>query len=250
MRKPNRSGLSSLTIPLLLGASLVFLLTRDALSWADRGHESVTETAIGVLSKMLNDKLDRKYLALLPQNVLEPDALRVVDHTDVKDCGKMIDKLANKAERLLHKNEDWSKIMFFMGEATHYVEDLNNPYHCGGDDEEHEKFEKIAISGRWGSEDYDGFHYIRDYRIFAENICRSSRRYLKFTDQLLQEYDPDSYKTLIAPIWKHSVNDVLDLWLTILWNGLGKDYKTFGLPEPKGIRDDKDIKFEKIKDLK
>jgi hypothetical protein len=211
----------------------------------------MTETAAGVLSRMLNDKLDKKYLALLPKNALEPDLLRVIDHTDVKECGKMIDKLANKAEMLLHKNGDWTKIMFFMGEATHYVEDLNNGYHCGGDDEEHEAFERIAISGNWTDEDFDGFHYIKDYRIFAENTCRSSRRYLKFSGQLLQEYDPDSYKTLITPIWNHAVNDVLDLWLTILWNGLGeRDYKTYGLPEPKGIRDDKKVKFEKIKALK
>jgi hypothetical protein len=29
-----------------------------------------------------------------------------------------------------------------------------------------------------------------------------------------------------------------------------RDDKTFGLPEPKGIRDDKEIRFEKIKDLR
>jgi hypothetical protein len=28
-----------------------------------------------------------------------------------------------------------------------------------------------------------------------------------------------------------------------------RDYKTFGLPEPKGIRDDKRIRFETIRDL-
>jgi len=236
-------------IPLLICASLVFLPSDKAFSWGGTAHVFMTNSASGLLSKMLNDKFDKKYLAKLPLNVLEPDENRVIDHTDLYQCASMINALANKAERLLHKNEDWSKVMFLMAQATHYIEDLNN---CAQYDEDyHGEFENIATSGYWTDEDYDGFHYVKDYRIFAENACGFSRRYLKFTYKLLQKYDSDYYKKLITPIWTHAVNDVLDLWLTILWNGLGeRDYKTFGLPEPKGIRDDKEIRFEKIKDLK
>jgi len=241
----------SMAIPLLVCVSFIFLPCRDALSWVDAAHESMTETASGLLSQMLNDKFDKKYLVQLPRNVLEPDENRVVDHSDLYACAEMIHTLANKAERLLHKNEDWSKIMFVMAEAAHYIEDLNNPYHCVGDDEDyHEEFENTAIFGYWADGDYDGFQYIKDYRIFAENTCRFSRRYLEFSYKLFQEYDPVYYKKFITPIWAHAINDVLDLWLTILRNGLGdRDYKAFGLPEPKGMRDDKKIKFEKIKSL-
>jgi hypothetical protein len=240
----------STIIPLLVCVPLAFLLARNAFSWVDKAHESMTETAVNLLSRMLNDKFDKKYLAELPRHVLEPDENRVIDHTDVYECASMIHTLANKAERLLHKNEDWSKIMFLMAEATHYIEDLNNPYHCDGDDDTHEDFENTAIFGYWTDEDYDGFQYIKDYRMFAENTCRFSRRYLKFADKLVEAYDGDYYKKLITPIWKHAVNDVLDLWLTILWNGLGeRDYKTYGLPEPKGIRDNKKMRFENMKTL-
>ena len=247
---PFRTYLFSMMIPLLVCASLILLLSRNALSWSDTAHESMTEAASSLLSKMLNDKFDKKYLAKLPVNVLEPDENRVIEHTDLYQCASMINTLADKAERLLHKNEDWSKIMFLMAEATHYIEDLNNP--CTQYDEDyHEDFENTAIFGYWTDGDYDGFQYVKDYKIFAENTCGFSGRYLKFTYKLLEAYDPDYYKKFITPIWTHAVNDVLDLWLTILWNGLGeRDYKTFGLPEPKGIRDDKKIRFEKIKDLK
>ncbi len=250
MKKPGLCRMFSAATPLLVGAALIFLPVPDAFAWSDTAHESMTESASGRLSKMLNDKFDKSYLAKLPRNVLEPDENRVIEHTDVYQCASMINTLATKAQRLIHKNDDWSKVMFLMAEAAHYIEDLNNPYHCGGDDDYHEEFENVAISGYWTDEDYDGFHYIKDYRIFAENTCGFSSRYLKLTYKLLQAYDPDYYKKLMTPIWRHAVNDVLDLWLTILWNGLGRDYKTFGLPEPKGIRDDKEIRFEKIKDLK
>ena len=39
-------------------------------------------------------------------------------------------------------------------------------------------------------------------------------------------------------------------WLTLFRNGLGEEkYKQLGLPEPVGTREEKEIKFEKIKDL-
>jgi hypothetical protein len=246
----SRACRSSTVIPLLVCVSLIFLLSRNAFSWVDTAHESMTETAANLLSGMLNDKFDKKYLAELPRNVLEPDEDRVIDHTDVSQCASMIHTLANKAEKLLHKNEDWPKIMSLMAEATHYIEDLNNPYHCGWDDDTHEDFENTAIFGYWTDGDYDGFQYIKDYRLFAKNTCRFSRRYLKFAYRLLEEYDEDDYEKFITPIWKHAVNDILDLWLTILWNGLGeRDYKAYGLLEPKGIRGSKKMMFEKIRVL-
>jgi len=245
-----RTDRFSTIIPSLVCVSLILLLSRNALSWVDAAHESMTETAVSLLSRMLNDKFDKKYLAKLPVNVLEPDEDRVIGHTDVSQCASMIRTLANQAERLLHKNEDWSKIMFLMAKATHYIEDLNSPVHCGWDDDTHEDFENTAIFGYWTDGDYDGFQYIKDYRLFAENTCRFSRRYQKFAYKLIEEYDQEYYKKFITPIWKHAVNDILDLWFTVLWNGLGeRDYKTYGLPEPKGIRDNKKVRFEKIRDL-
>ena len=86
--------------------------------------------------------------------------------------------------------------------------------------------------------------------VFTENTCRFSRRYLKYIHELYRKYDEDLYRKVITPIWAHAVNDILDLWLTILWNGFGeRDYKAYGLPEPIGIRDAEKIKFEKIKYL-
>jgi len=61
----------------------------------------MTETAVSLLSRMLNDKFDKKYLAKLRVNVLEPDEDRVIGHTDVSQCASMISTLANQAERLL-----------------------------------------------------------------------------------------------------------------------------------------------------
>ena len=33
---------------------------------------------------------------------------------------------------MIRENEDWAKIMFTLGQATHYVEDINTPSTASG----------------------------------------------------------------------------------------------------------------------
>ena len=55
---------------------------------------------------------------------------------------------------------------------------------------------------------------------------------------------------MMVPLWANTVQDIADFWLTILRNGFGEEkYKEFGLPEPVGTREEREVKFEKIKDL-
>ena len=243
---------------LIFYIGIVLMVPQMALSWGEYTHTSITNDALGILLKMFNGDFDKDFdktnLAELVLNISEPDQNRVINHTNLLQCESMINSLANKSERMLHKihkNEDLRKIMFTISQATHYIEDLNNPQHCIGYEKGyHEAFEMIAIKGYWTEKSYDGFHYIKDYKIFAENTCRFSRRYIKFTYELYHKYEEDLYRRVITPLWAHAVNDILDLWLTILWNGFGeRDYKAYGLPEPIGIRDSEKVNYDEIKEL-
>ncbi len=123
---------------------------------------------------------------------------------------------------------------------------MNCPHHGIGKyiKGDHEKFEETATSGFWTEEKFDGFQYIVNYKNFAYNAARFSKRYIKFEDKII-EYK--YYEKIMEPLWDHTTNDVIDLWLTILYNGLGEEkYKEYGLPEKLGARAKKKIKFPKI----
>jgi hypothetical protein len=228
----------------------VLSVPEDVLSWRGKTHTKMTEDAIKLVPKMPNDIFEI-YASELKSGVLEPDKNRVIDHTDVAACAMMIDRLAKKCERMIKNNEDWAKIMFTLGQATHYVQDLNTPVHCIKVQKNmHEDFEKIAVEGNWREDKYKGFYYIKDYKILAGNICNFSARYISFVNKLYFKNDPELLKKIMEPLWSHTVQDVVDFWFTIFKNGFGEvKYKELGLPEPLGIRDGKDVKYEKIKNL-
>ena len=239
------------SLRLIFYVGIVLMLPQATFSWSGYGHTSMTNDALLILVKMFNEDFNKMFLNELEFNISEPDRNRIINHTDLLQCASMINSLANKSGRMLHKNEDLQKIMFTISQATHYIEDLNNPQHCSGYERGyHEDFEWIAVKGYWTDKSYDGFHYIKDYKIFAENTCRFSRRYLKYTYELYRKYNEDLYRKVITPLWAHAVNDILDLWLTILWNGFGeRDYKAYGLPEPIGIRDSEKVNYERLREL-
>ena len=54
----------------------------------------------------------------------------------------------------------------------------------------------------------------------------------------------------MEPLYDHTVNDVIDLWLTILYNGLGeKQYNACYFPPKVGVRAEKKVKYPKIDKL-
>jgi hypothetical protein len=48
----------------------------------------------------------------------------------------------------------------------------------------------------------------------------------------------------MKPLWHHTVNDVIDLWLTVFYLGLGEQkYNELGFPQKLGLRDAEKINF-------
>ncbi|MBM4322625.1 MAG: hypothetical protein FJ115_03610 [Deltaproteobacteria bacterium] len=226
------------------------LLPENVFSWGKQVHVTMTDQSI----ELMPNDFFLKYRRDLRLGTVEPDENRVINHTNVPDCVYMINKLAKKCEEMIKNGEEWSKVMFTMGQATHYIQDINNPHHgigyyIKGD---HEKFEEIATIGYWRKEHFDGFYLVKNYRIFGINNANWSKKYFDLTYELTPPYyDNDLYKKLLTPLWNHSVHSTFHLWLSIMWNGLGeRKYKELGFPDPVGTRDDQRIKFYRITELK
>jgi len=237
----------------IVGLSLVFtiFISTDCFPWGGGVHRYMSEEAAMVMPEYIRRILNI-HMYSLKEGTLDPDMKRLEDHQNVAQCAGMIGSYAKKAEKMIKKGRDWEKIAFTLGQAAHYIQDLNQPQHCSTYEtpDEHKSFEHLAVYGHWQREMYDGFHYIKNYRKFASNTARFSVRYVKYTTRsdLLRDYE--FYCKFITPIWAHAVNDTADLWLAIFRNGLSEEkYKELSLPETVGVRGHKRIKYPKIKDL-
>ena len=161
----------------------------------------------------------------------------------------MWNNYAKKSEKMIRNKKDWSDIIFTMGKAAHFIQDLNSPHHGIGRyiAGKHEKFEEYATRGYWAEEKFDGFQYIVNYKNFAFNAARFSKRYIKFENKIV---DYEYNKKIMEPLYDHTTNDVIDLWLTIFYNALGGEkYKEYGFSQKTGNRAETKIKFLKIDNL-
>jgi hypothetical protein len=233
-----------ITFVFLVIAIILFCPT-VSFSWNGRAHTLMAIEALYCLPESLHSEL-----VLIRLTVREPDEKRVIDHCNVGQCAWMIDKLAKKSIKQLQAGENWDVIYSNIGHATHYIQDLNCPHHGIGYYQQgaHERFESKVNSGYWDDTDFDGFQRIEKYNVFAYNAARFSKRYIKYCNKLRTDFGSwDYYKTLIDPLWDRSVNDCIDLWLSILYDGLGEDkYREKGLPEMVGTRATKKLKFPKV----
>jgi len=235
----------------------MLFINSNALAWWLRVHTQMTTAAINIMPSDSFPPAENpgSYRDSLLAGSTEPDANRVISHINVPQCAWMINKLAKQCEEMIRNGKDWDKILFKMGQVTHYIQDLNCPHHGIGNYRQgaHEDFERMATMGYWEAEKFDGFHYISNYKIFAYNAARFSARYIYFADRLnytLGKEYMTYHKELMTPLWDHSVNDIIDLWLTILKNGLGDEkYKELVFSKQVGVRAEEKIKFTKINEV-
>lgn len=232
---------------------LLITIPQNALSWGWAVHmNTANEAYYLVLQDFFTLVSPELYVqSNMQKGVLEPDRNKGnLNHTKLYDCAWATNHYAKKCEKMIRNKEDWSEIIFTMGKATHFIQDMNCPHHGIGKyiKGDHEKFEETATHGFWKDGKFDGFQYVVNYKNFAHNAARFSKRYIKFEDRI-NEYE--YYKKIMEPLWDHTTNDVIDLWLTILYNGLGEDkYKEYGLPKKEGTRAEKKIKYPAIDSLK
>ncbi len=121
--------------------------------------------------------------------------------------------------------------LFVVGQATHFVQDLNQPLHAGWGETraEHNEIEVRMLYRSWQKEHtYRGFTLVRDYSCFAHEIAQNSSQH---TRALFFDRD---IKRVTELAWDQAVNDTANLWQSILWNTFGpvRAAQMYGIPVP------------------
>jgi len=117
-------------------------------------------------------------------------------------------------------------VLFVLGQATHFVQDLNQSLHAawGETRAEHNEIEAQMLYRSWQKDHtYRGFRLVKIYSCFAHEIAQNSSQHaVLFFDREIKRV------TEIA--WDQAVNDTANLWQSVSWHALG--------PERAAVRDD------------
>ncbi len=237
---------------IFLAVSLLCLsISPPVYPWTESVHTITGYEAFAIVFQKFNHQYfpDDYFIDDVSIGTIEPDENRVRSHIKVYECAVGVKYSAKKAEKMIQKHKKWSDIVLKMSQAAHYIQDQNCPHHSIGRyiQGDHERFERRAIRGFWEDNKFDGFQYVENYTTFTYNAVRFSKRYFQFENKITEtEY----YRSIMEPLWDHTVNDVIDLWLTILYKGLGEEpYNEYGFPPRIVTRAEKKIKYPKIENL-
>ena len=219
------------------------LLCPAAHAWDKAAHRMIAGHVLQVLPGKLAQLLKQHEAALL-WGVVEPDFTREDDHrlpvSFLRGASKpggadaALDRFARKSEAMLQAGAKMDEIVFVLGQAAHFAQDLNVPLHAirGESRAEHAAYEAAAFFLEWQPDkhSYAGFSSISDYTCFAQEIARRSHQYYK---QALQDPPPIH---VIATTWRDAINDTADLWQSIISRALGPQpsLDLYSIPVPKG----------------
>ncbi len=213
-------------------------------AWSLAGHRWIALDALTALPPPMREALTSHASALLA-GLLEPDFNRVVSHkipiislrgasppprTEAADTFK---RFANDAEEMIRLGRGLDDVAFVLGQATHFVQDLNQPLHgaWGETREEHREVEDQMLYRSWQKDHtYRGFMLIKDYSCFAYSIAEKSSRHARtlFFDRQIDRV------TEIA--WDQAVNDTASFWQSVFWRALGPERVrlVYGIAAPVG----------------
>jgi len=233
-------------VALLLGIVLAIQLGSMRTSWAWNltGHRWIALDALTVLPEPMREALTSHASALLA-GLLEPDFNRVVSHKipivslrgtappPRSEAADAFQRFATDAEAMIRLGRGLDEVSFVLGQATHFVQDLNQPLHgaWGETRAEHHEVEDQMLYRSWQKEhSYRGFMVVKNYPCFAYAIAEKSSPHARalFFDREIQRI------TEIA--WDQAVNDTASLWQSIFWRALGpaRAWQLYGIPTPVG----------------
>jgi hypothetical protein len=125
------------------------------------------------------------------------------------------------------------EMLFVLGQATHFAQDLNQPLHAawGETRAEHNEIEAQMLYRAWQKDHrYRGFILIKSYTCFAFEIAQNSSQHARalFFDREIKRV------TEIA--WDQAFNDTANLWQSIFWYALGREraWQLYGISAPVG----------------
>jgi len=233
-------------VAVLLGIVVAIQLgsMRASRAWNLTGHRWIALDALTVLPEPMREVLTSHASALLA-GLLEPDFNRVVSHKipivslrgtappPRTEAAEAFQRFATDAEQMIRLGRGLDEVSFVLGQASHFVQDLNQPLHgaWGETRAEHHEVEDQMLYRSWQKEHrYRGFMVIKNYSCFAYAIAEKSSPHARalFFDREIQRI------TEIA--WDQAVNDTASLWQSIFWRALGpaRAWQLYGIPAPVG----------------
>ena len=128
-------------------------------------------------------------------------------------------RLAANAQEMLRLGRGLDEVLFVQGQATHFVQDLNQPLHAawGETRAEHNEVDAQMLYRSWRKDHmYRGFMLVRNYSCFAYEIAQNSSQHARalFFDREI--------KRVTEIVWDQAVNDTANLWQSIFWHALGR----------------------------
>jgi len=197
---------------------------------------------LAVLPPPMREALTPHVSAILA-GVVEPDFYRVVSHkTPIislrgtpppprSEAADALKRLATNAQEMLRLGRSLGGLLFVQGQATHFVQDFNQPLHAawGETRAEHNEVEAQMLYRSWQKDHtYRGFMLVKNYSCFAYEIAQNSSQHAQalFFDREIKRV------TEIA--WDQAVNDTANLWQSIFWHVLGPEraWQLYGIPAP------------------
>jgi hypothetical protein len=169
------------------------------------------------------------HVSILLAGAVEPDFHRVVSHkipiiglrerptpprSGAADAFK---RFAANAEEMLRLGRGLDEMSFALGQATHFVQDLNQPLHAawGETRAEHNEIETQMLYRSWQKDrTYRGFMLVKSYSCHADEIAQNSSLHARalFFDR--------GIKRVTEIAWDQAVNDTANLWQSIFWHAV------------------------------
>src|SRR2546427_4737440 len=204
--------------PRVLGSLLVLVQlnwSSPSWAWTLEGHRLIAMDALAVLPPPMREALTPHVSAILA-GVGEPDFYRIVSHKisiislrgtpppPRSGAADALQQVATNAQEMLRLRRSLEELLFVQGQATHFVQDLNQPLHAawGETRAEHNEVEAQMLYRSWQKDHtYRGFMLVKNYSCFAFEIAQNSSHHARalFFDREIKRV------TEIA--WDQAVNE-------------------------------------------
>lgn len=209
--------------------------TTPSWAWVVSAHQQITRDAITVLPEPLREVFEAHRERILygvvqpdydPQKVGEMHMLFLVPYRGQPSrpggAAWMLEQFAKKAKELLKSGAPLDEVLFTLGQATHFVQDLNQPLHevWWQTAQEHGAIEGQMFYYSWQKDrEYQGFHFVKKYGCFAFEIAQRASQH---SMALINGSDKD-IQQITEISWDTAVNDTANFWQSVFVHALGAE---------------------------
>src|SRR5438094_3836530 len=186
-----RAGASRVAV----GIVVLVQLSWSGMSWpwTLEGHRLIAVDALTVLPPPMREALT-PHVSMILAGALEPDFNQLVSHKirivslrgtpppPSGEAAQELKRLSANAQEMLRLGRGLDEALFVVGQATHFVQDLNQPLHAawGETRAEHHEIEAKMLYRSWQKDHtYRGFMLVKNYSCFAYEIAQNSSQHAR-----------------------------------------------------------------------